>query len=487
MKKLLNILSDNIFCKIFFVTLPLLNEIPVLMPYLNSVVKLGLVLAVLYLAADMITNRQTLRMHFIVPIAVFLFALLMSCLLNIRSPLSSMNIISLFYTVATMLVLFPVSRRKTEDQVRKEFSIINLFLAVSITAISAVSLAMFFAKIQIVYTFNSYVYRLGFNSGRLVGLLRNSIYPTFMIGFFCCLIQLLLNREWGKKSKTADILLLIAALVNFLAFVLQQSKGLRIGFYCSAVMVGLVAAYQYLPAVLAKGRRLHPVLRSSGSVVAGGILSAVAYGLVEGAYTLSKSIVIWFTIAQSEDVTGDHNEIIDDVTDYFERDEISDKYGAMTGRPYVWSKGLSYFLEKPIFGYGTHTLANEVHPYDGSKEQLTHFHNVFVQTLVSCGIVGFIPFVIIVALSVLRVLKALFAPVIRKGFPVLMMSAAMIVFLIVVNMADTTILYMMKHSGYVFFIYLGYILHYCGGESSKLDKPAVMLADWLDAWRKHEK
>ena len=485
MKKLLNILSDNIFCKIFFVTLPLLNEIPVLMPYLNSVVKLGLVLAVLYLAADMITNRQTLRMHFIVPIAVFLFALLMSCLLNIRSPLSSMNIISLFYTVATMLVLFPVSRRKTEDQVRKEFSIINLFLAVSITAISAVSLAMFFAKIQIVYTFNSYVYRLGFNSGRLVGLLRNSIYPTFVIGFFCCLIQLLLNREWGKKSKTADILLLIAALVNFLAFVLQQSKGLRIGFYCSAVMVGLVAAYQYPPSMLTRHRRLHPALRCGGCIAAGGILSTVAYGLVEAVHSLSKTIVICLSITQSDDVGDDRQEIIEDVTDYFERDEISDKYGAMTGRPNVWGEGLSYFLKKPFFGYGTHTLANDVHPYEGSKEQLTHFHNVFIHTLVSCGIVGFIPFIIIVALSAVRILKALFAPVIRKGFLVFMVSAAMIVFLFVINMADTTILYMMKHSGYVFFIYLGYILHYCGGESSRLDKPAEMLADWLDARRNH--
>ena len=206
MKKLLNILGNNIFCKIFFVTIPLLNEIPVLMPYLNSVVKLGLVLAVVYLVADLITNRQTLRTHFIVPISVFLFALFMGCLLNIRAQLARMNIISFFYTVSTFLVLFPVSRRKSEDQIRKEFSIINLILSVSITVISLISLVMFFAKIQTVYTFNGHSYRLGFYNGRLVGLLRNSIYPTFAIGFFCCLIQLMFNREWGKRSKTADIL-----------------------------------------------------------------------------------------------------------------------------------------------------------------------------------------------------------------------------------------------------------------------------------------
>ena len=113
MKKFLDILSNNIFCKIFFLTIPLLNEIPVLMPYTNSIVKFGLVLAVIYLLADLITNRQTLRITFIVPIAVFLFALFMSCVLNIRSELASMNVYSFFYTVCTFLVLFPVSRKKS--------------------------------------------------------------------------------------------------------------------------------------------------------------------------------------------------------------------------------------------------------------------------------------------------------------------------------------------------------------------------------------
>lgn len=484
------VLSNNFYSKLFFLILPFLNEIPLLMPYLNSLMKFGLVLAVVYLLSDLVTFRQTLRMRYIVPVAVFLLAGLISCVLNLKSEQASMNIISFFYNACTLLVLFPVSSWKTPEQIRKEFAAVNLILLIMITVSSAISLVMFFGKIQIKVLYSNYEYCMGYHSGRLVGLLRNAIYPTFAIGIFCGLIQLALNNKKGNSPWYIKVLLGISIAINLIALVLQQSKGLSIGMYCALFFIGLCLVYH---AKRLPGRIWH---LSGGARLAlgvpfGAVCTGAFYGLEKFIFFCSGKLVALITFLTSKpNANGTKpsiDQVIDEVGDYIGRDEISDKYGAMTGRPYVWGKGLSWFMEKPLFGHGSHSLANYVRPYEGSKEQLTHFHNIFIQTLVSYGLAGFVGFALLVVLVVAQLLKKLFCEHNDEDLSVLIMASALVVFLFVTNMADTTILYMFKHSGYVFFIYLGYILYDCGGEACAIDRPIHKLADWIDGKVHHAK
>lgn len=484
------VLSNNFYCKLFFLILPFLNEIPLLMPYLNPVMKFGLVLAVVYLLSDLVTFRQTLRMHYIVPVVFFLLAGLISCVLNLKSEQASMNIISFFYNACTLLVLFPVSSWKTPDEIHKEFATVNLVLLLMISVSAAISLIMFFGKIQIKVFYSNYEYCMGYHSGRLVGLLRNAIYPTFAIGIFCGLIQLALNRRKGNSHWLMKTLLGTSILINLVALVLQQSKGLSIGMYCAVFFIGLCIVYR---ARRLPGRilNLRGGARLALGVPSGAVATGVFYGFEKLIFFFSGKLVALITFLttkpNADGTKPSIDQVIDEVGDYIGRDEISDKYGAMTGRPYVWGKGLSWFMEKPLFGHGSHTLANYVHPYEGSKEQLTHFHNIFIQTLVSYGIVGFAGFVLLVVLVVTKLLKKLFCEQDNENLSVLIMASALIVFLFVTNMADTTILYMFKHSGYVFFIYLGYILYDCGGEACAIDRPIHKLADWIDGKVHHAK
>ena len=71
------------------------------------------------------------------------------------------------------------------------------------------------------------------------------------------------------------------------------------------------------------------------------------------------------------------------------------------------------------------------------------------------------------------------AIIISKGQKMaLLFICAMLVFIFIINMADTTILYMTKHSGFIFFIFLGYAMALCNTEQTfKVDFPAR----WLDS------
>ena len=484
------ILTNNLYCKLFFVLIPFLNEIPLLMAYVNPLMKFGILMCAVYLLADILTERQTLWMPFITAAVIFLFAGLISCVLNIRATQRSMNIISFLYNFCTLIVLFPVSKNKSEQQIQREFELINLLLLVMTTICASIGLYLFFSKTQIKLEYNDYVYRMGHNDGRLVGLMRNAIYPTHAIGIFCGIVQLSINALKDRRNKLIAAVVVFSVVINLIALVLQQSKGLNIGMFVAVFFITLAIVYRHKfrskmlqnPSALAR-----TTVAASSATAAFGLF----YALEQGIFWLSKRIMALIAIAKRPTRPNVNspalNQIIQGAVDFVGRNEVSGKYGAMTGRPYVWKSGLSWFLKKPIFGYGSHTLANDVKPYEGSKEQLTHFHNIFVQALVSYGIIGFIGLLLMVIQCAARILRKIFTADLDEKLGVLISASGLIVFLFVINMADTTILFMMKHSGFVFFIYLGYVIHWCGGKDSVLDKPFRLLADWLDRKVHHAK
>ena len=58
--------------------------------------------------------------------------------------------------------------------------------------------------------------------------------------------------------------------------------------------------------------------------------------------------------------------------------------------------------------------------------------------------------------------------------------AGLMAFLVLINVVDTTLLFMIKHSGFVFWIYLGYgVRLWQDREPSKVDRPLRTLDAWL--------
>ena len=468
---------DNFYCKLFFIIIPFLNEISYLIPYVNPIMKLGLVLAAIYLVYDFFTRRETLKMNHITLMVLFLFAMGMGILLNMKVPAFKMNVIEFLYTGCSLLVLFQVSSDKTQKDIYREMTAINYILVSMITIAGIISLVLCFAKIQTTFVYHDYEYPVGMYNGRLVGIFRNSIYPTATIGIIAAMVQLCINRIYYEHKKNVINRLLIASgIINFMVFSLQASKGLLIGLFSSVFFVFLMYWYKCCACRPKRLLRLSDKKRLLIAIPASGVMAGITYCVMWLFRTINTYIMLAFNMF------FDHSKLeqgLLNTQEYFDR-HVSDAYGALTGRPYVWKTGITHFMQQPLFGYGPYTLANTIHPYEGSTEQLSHFHNIFVQTLVSTGSVGFIAFCALVVSMGAGLLKSLWTDNKRKDYMILVLASSMLIFLIVINMADTTILFMTKHSGFVFFIYLGYILALTGSDKKhRIDRPFFRLAEAL--------
>lgn len=478
-QKLSHFIGNSFYCKLFFIILPFLNEIPLLTNYTVSFLKLGIVWGGLYLLYDLFHERNTLKTPGIVPMTLLIVAMAIGSAMHWQSEQLKMNLIEVLYTVVTVGVLYPVPTKGTEY---REISVINAVFVTLATIASLISVIMFFTKTQIAVEINGYLYKLGVFNGRLVGIYRNSIYPTALLGAFCAGIQLMVNKiVLEKKSCLQNKLLVIAIGVNLETVILQNSKGLFIGLLGGMAVFGFFAAYRFLP----HEHAAQMPKRIGGFVLSGG--ASVGIGI--GALALLRNANSWIlnlierikTLFVEKPMSTE--QIAQNVESFMERD-VSAEYGALTGRPYVWKSGLKWALDQPLFGYGPYTLANEIHPYEGSTEQLSHFHNIFVQALASGGIVGFAGFLYFTICCICRLVKPLFTDHKRKDYLPFLLICTMLSTLLIINMADTTILFMTKHSGYLFFIYLGYAMSLSGeNRQFRIDRPA----QWLDALlsRKH--
>lgn len=474
----LNKIFTSFNCKLIFLIIPFLNEIPLLMPVFNPLMKGGMFFAAAYIIYDLFTRRETFKMSFILPSIILIASIFIGTALNYSSPQLKMNIIELLYVITSLIVLLQVPENYTKEQCYKEIRIINFILIVLITITSVVSLIMYYSKITFEITYNNYTYRMGVYNGRLVGLFRNSIYPTAAIGTICGFVQLFVNREYyNLKSCAKNKLIVASIIINANVTLLQNSKGIFIGLLCAVFFVLFFVFAKYEKLYFIRKRPLP--IQITAAVMGGGAGAAV----VRLAALIGKKInyCILFLISFFSDKFSNNGEaykkIGDNVKEYMER-TVGEQYGMLTGRPYIWMTGLKSFLKQPLFGYGPYTLADTIRPYEGSTEQISHFHNILIHTLVSGGVIGLTAFLVITVCSAVVLIKSLWKNSSRKDYIAFVLMISMIVFMFVINMADTTILYMTKHSGFVFFIYLGYILALSGEKREFIfDRPIRILGE----------
>ena len=450
------ILFDSFWCKLFFVILPFFSELPLLMPYMVPLMKIGLVWAALCIVYDLFTERIILKTKYMGLIVLFIIGMFFSVILNYDNSMSKMNIIEFFYTCAVLIVLFPAKSLKNENAI-KEITIINYTLAILTFIVAVISLVTFVMQYKFSITFNDYTYNMGCYQRRLVGLYKNAIYPTAALGIWCSVSQLIINTKRNiKKSSSiiSTIFFTVCIIVGWIFVVLQNSKGIFIGCLGALLVLAFFAVQSLDTKRYFKDKKILKYI----SAVA--LIAVCACICITSIYAI-RNIASWGVIKIAR--STNHLESIENIVIENDKEElnfdrdVSSEYGFATGRIYIWQNGLKLFLEKPIFGYGPYSLSDKIEVYSDSAEKVSHFHNVFIHTLVSVGAFGFIIFVLLFFLIALQVLRYLFKKN-NKHFIEALSPLGIIIFLFIINLADTTILFQTKHSGFIFFIYLGYLV-----------------------------
>lgn len=75
------------------------------------------------------------------------------------------------------------------------------------------------------------------------------------------------------------------------------------------------------------------------------------------------------------------------------RDQVAGSLDTLTGRTTIWAAAVAAWVKEPITGYGYGAGSRFVALASIGKDELTHAHNGFLETLLGVGLLGFIPFI----------------------------------------------------------------------------------------------
>ena len=469
-QKIARFITDPFFAKILFVVFPFFAEIPLLFQIFNPLLKFVLLWAAVILIKDLVTKRTFLDMRYFSLALLFLVSYAITIIVNYKISLS-MNLISYLYMGASFFVLFPVSKEKsTEDRI-KEISCLNYILS-GLTLIAAViGIVMFLLQFGKYILVNETSFPVGFitNSNRLAGIYRNQIYPTPAIGMLCAIIQLVINRKKTFRYKPLhNVFLISTVFFNFWHICLANPRGV----FISLMITGAGAAFFIVNNHLWKKNDENSFRKKAQRIflalLCAGIAGCSVYGAIIATRKVSSYLPHLFVSQADPGIDTEDPGIVD-----LERHDGTDAHGTLTGRQYLWSFAIQEFLEHPLFGNSSYAFSDQK-LIPGSNETFQHFHNIIFHMLCAAGLCGFVPFIAILLLAVYHALRFFLIHKNHDYYMEYFTIALLLLMLFIVNMGDTTILFLTKQSGFVFWIYLGYLISFTSPKKPFfLDRPLL--------------
>ena len=458
LKKVKNILTDTLYIKLFFVIIPFLGEIPLLIAYVRPFMKAGLVLAALWLVYDLFTKRSIFKIRY----RVFIFAMLISFAITVllnRQTSFKMNLIEFFYTCATLLVLFPSLHTGDERRTLRELSFVCWSMTLLTVVASSISVILYLFQYKGAVAYNESIYPVGIDiNNRLAGLYFNANLPSAALGLFSAITLLAMRfkqRHDGKKwiSLLAVCTLWYGVIVNLFCVALQESRGIFIAL-CAAMFLGaffLVIRLRF-PEKLAQ-KRLRPLWNLLRGVIVSGACLCVVIVIIFGTQWTAQRIPSWIDNFTHEiNHNPQSSTSVDPVPG---RNELPAGYTYLTNREDIWKQGFEKLKQRPVFGHGPYSFSSSLKVSPTGNERINHFHNVLIHGAVSLGLTGFVFLLGLLGCGISRLLRHLWTGRSKKHYPLFVCLVASLFFLLVLNMAETTILFQTRQSGYFFWILAG--------------------------------
>lgn len=396
---------------------------------------------------DLFTKRIFLKAQGMLWLLLFLVSFAVTLVLNLSNTAArNLNISTWGYTVLILLLLYPDRSGGNKERVLHEISVLNYIFIAMTAVLSTGSFLMYVTSYIRLVSYGDQTYVIGWGQNRLLGLYWNTGFMITAIGLALIVIQLAVLKARGKMVKGwLKAFLIYTAALNFICMCLENAKG---AYLSLAAFVAVVAFY--LGGRLLARYGLKGFKNAAVSVVAGVAAVAVMFGAIYAVRPALAYIPSLYKMLESEETVEKETLQKQEI----ER-EIPEGYGALTGRPKIWKFGIEQFLEKPVFGYGPNSH-REYHVVDTG---LRHFHNFIVQSLVSVGFVGSFFIFFFLFKTFIKSLVLLF----KQRYSANSYSAvawvffALLIMFLVNSMAEVTILYMMRFSSVLFWIYLGYL------------------------------
>lgn len=403
---------------------------------------------------------------------VFLFAVLVSIIFNFRYNLID-NVETYLVLLIEILILMPVYS-ENKKKILADMRVFFNGFAIIMFICSTIGFILYITDNPI------YLY-----STRFCGVFSNPNQSSIM-SFFAIISSLIIiviinsKKDSVKHYKLEYSFQIINILLNLCMFTLSNSNTGRVMFMVLFGMIGFFACFYHL-------NSFHVISRSILGCILGFLcvlLSHGTYNLVQGSLAYVPGVIVVF---QNEKLFGNFLEKeelenegiehtvgkeepssnkIDNITiPKKEFDRSKPEGGINNNRFEIWAEGMQAFSNSMFIGFGPRNVYGAVVRYvDSPRTEIEAggLHNMYIELLVSCGLFGFVSFILMVIVRAVPVIKRLF--VFDKNFVFerrlfLLLSVSVIAFL-VMNMAESTLLFTTSAYSILFWCILGYLLNF---------------------------
>ncbi len=477
--------ADKVFSSLVFQILILVATAFTLVPFIHYAygryVKYILLFGIIVCSYLLFRNNIYNPFKDKASIAMLCFALfyVITILIN-RQFLFTENVKQFVYMIVFFVLLF--APNNTYGSTMPVISIVILLLTLFLSFNSFVT---YLLNINEWYVIDTTYYIGMFRDSQLWGFYNSNTCGA--IAVVSILLSLyIIFREKGSSS-FIEIILSLVAIINvplqFVVLLLSESRGAYYSFLVSITIIVFLALIKAM-----NGKKIGATLRFFIAIVLS-ILLVIVLLKVSSFLQTNKAKLCVVTKEESVDSGKDtnyENYIEEILKKYFtDNSALYGNFGinsasiknsiykavgrdssGTTGRFEIWESAIMVFKEKPLFGW---THEGSLEPLNIEYENITGksttsitgggVHNEYLTVLCSSGVLGFVCFIAVIAIVLIRFLEVLFDK--KEVSTELLFSFSVVVYFLVSELVESRILYTVSFYNVVFWLYFGYLNYYC--------------------------
>lgn len=488
MKKIMEKTFNTTVVKCYLIVITVMMNISVMPNLFGKLLKISFVLCLGFLALNIDKSKiknafATVKNNRFYMLTCIMFILgLISIVLNYNVRFIP-NLNSWLYFFIILVLIFPLSdyKKNKADLICMIYSYI-----IPVLVITIISLMLFYFRVDISYELSNAIYYVGMYKARYIGIFLNVNYILTTISIILSLIQLheINKADQTRKTLMSKAFLMVNIVICFISYSLELSRGasvvlfifILLGSYamlnknifntsnrlmkskiCCLVLscVLVIITYAFTYTIRWSVSELNITSSSEASL---NVTEFVANKITEDPLVKnleSKNLKINKPVVSNdkEEINSGNNSQEDQNFDSEVKREKPSSF--LNNRLTVWKYGMEKFINNPIFGNGPITFSDK--PFFGTNMALSHFHNIVVHSLVSIGIVGTVILLIFFIKLLIRIIKFYFSnktPIIIKFF------CAFTLAILIQNMIEVNILFILKPVTIIFWTFAGYIVNY---------------------------
>lgn len=432
------------------------------------------------IAVDFFTKREMFKSKYSYILVLMALVYFLSIVVNYEHQLIR-GAYNWVYLVTSFFVIYPINTKQSNEEVKKNMTQFNNILIYTVFIAGLISILMFVFNISYIIPSGDVHARQGFFTSRLFGVYTSPNIGS-IFGFLSVVLSVLNNLikrgSWYKFSK----LYIANVIVQFLFFILASSRGTEVTILAFSLLAVLFIVMPYFHQKYKSKTKAYfktLLVFFSFFVVSFGVVGVLKEGLsyVPGLVQQGLSeIGISEPQVPEEELEEDTTDKKNPINKVVIEHSIEEDAEVSSGRFTIWTAALDVVKQSPMLGttdayfyrdnaeHNTQIDESKLSDVDISELKRSHgnMHNVYIQTLVMTGILGFAVLSVFIILHLKDNILYLFKyKKITVDYQIVAIVFFLILALFVEDLVESHIVFKVKDVvGIVFWYYLGLLQHF---------------------------